>query len=108
MDTVKVAARADLAAPSVPTAPRQRFRCLPSALMNLRERRGLTPPGSIMLLLTLLLLGGGGLLIYRASQNPAQTTMAVGVGLVIVGFVVSRGLMTVSPGEAKVIQFLGR
>jgi regulator of protease activity HflC (stomatin/prohibitin superfamily) len=76
--------------------------------MNLRERRGLTPPGSIMLLLTLLLLGGGGLLIYRASRNPAQTTMAVGVGLVIVGFVVSRGLMTVSPGEAKVIQFLGR
>ncbi|MEV4319448.1 SPFH domain-containing protein [Actinocrispum sp. NPDC049592] len=76
--------------------------------MNLQERRGLTPPGSIMLLLVLLMLGGGGLLIYRATGKPAQSTMALGVGLVILGFIVSRGLMTVSPGEAKVIQFLGR
>jgi regulator of protease activity HflC (stomatin/prohibitin superfamily) len=76
--------------------------------MNLHERRGMTPPGSIMLLLTLLLLGGGALVIYKSSQNPAQTNMVVGVVLVIVGFIVARGLMTVSPGEAKVIQFLGR
>ncbi|TCO52940.1 SPFH domain/Band 7 family protein [Actinocrispum wychmicini] len=61
-----------------------------------------------MLLLALLLIGGGGLMAYRASEKPAQPNMAIGIGLVIVGFIVARGLMTVSPGEAKVIQFLGR
>ncbi|MFC5996845.1 SPFH domain-containing protein [Pseudonocardia hispaniensis] len=74
-----------------------------------RERPAAGASGFLGLLAGLVLLlgvGGGGLAMAAGGQEGAGAALAV-VGL-LTGTLVLRGLTTVAPGEATVLQFFGR
>lgn len=72
-----------------------------------RERTAVGTNGFLALIGGLILiLGGAGLAIYTGENS---TVLAVvGALLVLAGVLLLRGLITISPGEAKVLQFFGR
>jgi len=90
--------------PSTPTMPAP----------HVRERTAFGAPGLPMLGLGILLvIGGIGAFATNTSRSEQgeQTSAAlgvIGVLLLVVGAVLLRGLFMVAPGEARVVQFLGR
>lgn len=72
-----------------------------------RERRAVGTNGFLALVGGLILIiGGAALAIYTGERS---TPLAiVGALLVVAGALLLRGLITISPGEAKVLQFFGR
>ncbi|MFF5991828.1 SPFH domain-containing protein [Prauserella flavalba] len=73
-----------------------------------RERQARALPGFAMLGVgTVLVLGGGALVIVAATQgNPLLVVL--GAVLAVAGGVLLAGLTPVAPGEARVVQLLGR
>ncbi|KAA9152175.1 SPFH domain-containing protein [Amycolatopsis acidicola] len=69
-----------------------------------RERPVRALPGPLMLLVALVLLAGGVVLMVTAGG----IGLGVGIVVVIAGLLVLRGLTPVAPGEARVVQLLGR
>ncbi len=92
------------------------------APLHVRERKAFAPPGALALLAGLALvaagLGAGIPLVVLGSSAGATLSdatfgagAAVGAAMVVVGLVVAvvmlRGLITVAPGEAQVLQLFG-
>ncbi|HVV14777.1 SPFH domain-containing protein [Amycolatopsis sp.] len=69
-----------------------------------RERSVRALPGLLMLLVALVLIAGGVALIVTAGG----AGVAIGIVVVVLGAVTFRGLTPVAPGEARVVQLLGR
>lgn len=69
-----------------------------------RERAATGVNGFLGLLTGLILLVAGGALAATGSGG----LPVLGVVVLILGLIVLRGLLTISPGEAKVVQFFGR
>ncbi|MFC4942214.1 SPFH domain-containing protein [Pseudonocardia sp. GCM10023141] len=72
-----------------------------------RERTAVGTNGFLALLGGLVLLIGGIVLAISAGDTTPWLTV-VGVIVAIAGFILLRGLITIAPGEAKVLQFFGR
>jgi regulator of protease activity HflC (stomatin/prohibitin superfamily) len=91
------AREADPAEPAVemPTAPAA-------------ERKVFALPGAPMFLVGLVLLVLGGLAIPAGAGTGRGGTTALGVLLVLLALLTFRGLLTVNPGEARVVQLFGR
>lgn len=68
---------------------------------GIRERKAFHLPGGPMALLTLLLVIAGGLSFLVGKAG-------VGVALLVLALITLSGLVAVQPGEARVLQFLGR
>jgi regulator of protease activity HflC (stomatin/prohibitin superfamily) len=68
-----------------------------------RERRAKAVPGFLMLAAGLVLLAGGIVLLVLGGG-----LVVPGIVLVLAGVFVLRGLTAVAPGEARVVQLLGR
>jgi regulator of protease activity HflC (stomatin/prohibitin superfamily) len=71
-----------------------------------RERAATAAPGAVGLAAGLLLLAGAVWAGFAVPDEEAGIALAVLVALL--GGLVLRGLITVAPGEAKVLQFFGR
>ncbi|GII62589.1 membrane protein [Sphaerisporangium krabiense] len=76
---------------------------------RVRERRPFDLNGWPMLGLGLLMLAGGVAVIVQGSEGDGSPALLVtGVALVILAALVLGSLMAVAPGEARVVQLLGR
>lgn len=73
-----------------------------------RERAAGRASGMPMLILGLLALLVGVAVSVLAGASDVPLMLVPGIALVLVGLVVLSGLVAVSPGEARVLQFLGR
>ncbi|RZS31417.1 regulator of protease activity HflC (stomatin/prohibitin superfamily) [Herbihabitans rhizosphaerae] len=73
---------------------------------RVRERVAFGSPGLPFLGGAVVLVLGGGVVFVTGVPNVAL--MIIGVVLVLAGLAIGAGLMMVAPGEARVIQFLGR
>ncbi|WP_236793008.1 SPFH domain-containing protein [Amycolatopsis sp. GM8] len=71
---------------------------------RIEERRALTAPGALMFLVSVLVVAGGVVVLVIGDGG----LRAVGIVLVVAGLVLLRGLTAVAPGEARVVQVLGR
>lgn len=72
---------------------------------SVRERKAFAPAGGLWLLLCLVLLAGG---IALAVGSDGSWRVAPGVVLIVGAVILLRGLVTVAPGQARVLQFFGR
>jgi regulator of protease activity HflC (stomatin/prohibitin superfamily) len=72
------------------------------------ERRATTMPAWLMFLLGLVGIGLGGLVVSGGGATNRAGIVFVGAVLALLGVLSLRGLITVNPGEARVLQFLGR
>ncbi|WP_037570695.1 SPFH domain-containing protein [Phaeacidiphilus oryzae] len=86
-----------------PTDPTGALPQLPKPRVT--ERRMSGAPGLLMLLVCLVLLGAGAALVATAT---GPGTAAAGLVVAIIGFFSLRGLTIVAPGQARVVQLLGR
>ncbi len=89
--------------------------------LHVREREAFGPPGALALLTGLVLLGAGlgaGIPLVLLGVVPTSgagasfgASAAVGVALIVAGLaaagLVLRGLITIAPGEARVLQLFG-
>ncbi len=83
---------------------------------RVRERRAFGANGLPMLgLVVVLVLGGAALLVVGIAQlsgggsrGVPATLVVVGALVVVAGLLLRGGLMMIAPGEARVVQFLGR
>ncbi|SDP62824.1 Regulator of protease activity HflC, stomatin/prohibitin superfamily [Actinopolyspora xinjiangensis] len=75
---------------------------------EIRERAANRAPGLPMLGLGILLLLAAAALTALGGASSTWWLLALGIALGIVTLVGLAGLVTVSPGEARVLQFLGR
>ncbi|TVT20134.1 SPFH domain-containing protein [Amycolatopsis acidiphila] len=73
-----------------------------------RERRAKAVPGVLMLAAGVVLVLAGAALFVTAAAGGSGWLVGLGVLVAIAGFVVLRGLTAVAPGEARVVQVLGR
>src|SRR5437764_13454371 len=89
----------DSSAPGVPVA-------LPEPAV--RERDAIRLPGMPMLGLGLLLTAGGVALGIAGAVIDVGSIVVAAVIAAVAGLVILAGLVAVSPGEARVLQFLGR
>ncbi|MCA1188446.1 MULTISPECIES: SPFH domain-containing protein [unclassified Saccharopolyspora] len=72
------------------------------------EQQAFRLPGVLMAVLSLVLVLGGAGVLVPGLADEAAALIATGVVLGVVGLVLSGGLVAVAPGEARVLQFLGR
>lgn len=72
------------------------------------ERAVRAVPGFLMLGLSLLMVVGGVVLLVTEAHAGRNLLALLGILVVVVGFVLLRGLTPVAPGEARVVQLLGR
>ncbi|GAA3797998.1 SPFH domain-containing protein [Sphaerisporangium flaviroseum] len=79
---------------------------MPAPQVN--ERRPLSMSGWPILGLVLLLTVAGILLIKQAAAGDTSPLIAVGVVLLVVALLLLSGMMAIAPGEARVVQLLGR
>ncbi len=78
---------------------------------QVREHVAGATPGMPMLALViaLVLLGAAGVIVGGGRHGAAQATMIpVGIVAIVVGALLGGGLTAVAPGEARVVQLLGR
>jgi regulator of protease activity HflC (stomatin/prohibitin superfamily) len=76
-----------------------------------REREAVELPGILMFFAGLATVLVGGFLFVLAmgdGDDPVVALAVIALLVIIAGAVVLRGLFTVAPGEARVLQFLGR
>ncbi|WP_285751100.1 SPFH domain-containing protein [Lentzea sp. NBRC 105346] len=76
-----------------------------------RERKANDLPGIAMFFAGLAVIAAGGWMFATAvgdGSDPEPGFAVFGMLVVIAGVIVLRGLFTVAPGEARVLQFLGR
>jgi regulator of protease activity HflC (stomatin/prohibitin superfamily) len=73
-----------------------------------REHSVRAVPGFAMLAVVLLLAAGGIALVVVGSRQGTGWLLVLGIVLVIAALVALRGLTPVAPGEARVVQLLGR
>ena len=75
---------------------------------RIRERAVLAANGFLMLaVVVLLILGGIGMVVGGGLATRGWVALS-GVVVIVLGVVTARGLTPVSPGEARVVQLLGR
>ncbi|MFD2417060.1 SPFH domain-containing protein [Amycolatopsis pigmentata] len=72
------------------------------------ERPVRAAPGFLMLLLSVVMVLGGAALVAIEAHASRPVPAVAGILVVIVGLVLLRGLTPVAPGEARVVQLLGR
>ena len=72
-----------------------------------RERAAVGANGFVALIAGIVLVLGGIVLVVNSGRG-AGLLVASGVVAIIVGALLLRGLITIAPGEAKVLQFFGR
>jgi regulator of protease activity HflC (stomatin/prohibitin superfamily) len=76
---------------------------------HVSERAAFAPPGALPLLIGFLLVAGGVVLLATGNKSSTQgVTIPVGLLLALLGVLTFRGLISVSPGESRVVQFFGR
>jgi regulator of protease activity HflC (stomatin/prohibitin superfamily) len=73
-----------------------------------RERGARAVPGVLMLVMGVLLMAGGVAMFVAGLARDSGWLTLVGIVIVVAGFLVLRGLTAVAPGEARVVQVLGR
>jgi regulator of protease activity HflC (stomatin/prohibitin superfamily) len=76
--------------------------------IGITERRTNGAPGGPMLALTLLLIIGGVVTIIIGAGHSTTALVWTGVGAIVLGILTAFGLTAVSPGQARVVQLLGR
>ncbi|QUH01965.1 SPFH domain-containing protein [Saccharopolyspora erythraea] len=76
--------------------------------LGVRERPATRGPGLLMLALVLALVVVGAVTVIAGVAAGSGLSVLAGVVVVVAGFVLAFGLVAVSPGEARVLQFLGR
>ncbi|WTY93019.1 SPFH domain-containing protein [Sphaerisporangium sp. NBC_01403] len=72
------------------------------------ERRPLSVSGWPMLGLALIMAIPGALVLYRANEGGSSGLVPVGLLLLLVAVLLLGGMMAIAPGEARVVQLLGR
>ncbi|MFG1876860.1 SPFH domain-containing protein [Sphaerisporangium sp. NPDC049003] len=72
------------------------------------ERRPLSVSGWPMLGLVLLMTVAGVLVLNRANEGGSANLVPVGIVLLLVAVLLLSGMMAIAPGEARVVQLLGR
>lgn len=75
---------------------------------QVRERAARALPGWPALGVALLVLAGGGTLVGVGGAHRGNGLIGVGVLLVLAAAVIAAGLTPVAPGQARVLQLLGR
>jgi regulator of protease activity HflC (stomatin/prohibitin superfamily) len=75
---------------------------------SLTEKAALTMPGWPMAGAVVLLVVGGIWLLVTGSIHPAAGIKPAGLLFIVASIILARGLVAVSPGQARVIQVLGR
>jgi regulator of protease activity HflC (stomatin/prohibitin superfamily) len=73
-----------------------------------RERPVRAVPGFLMAFVALLLVLAGVVVLVTGASGGTSALVVAGPVLVVVGVVLFRGLTPVAPGEARVVQLLGR
>ncbi|MEU8269223.1 SPFH domain-containing protein [Sphaerisporangium sp. NPDC049002] len=72
------------------------------------ERRPLSVSGWPMLGLIVLMAIAGVLLLNRANEGGSAVLVPVGIFLLVAAVLLLSGMMAIAPGEARVVQLLGR
>ncbi|WP_424530614.1 SPFH domain-containing protein [Sphaerisporangium viridialbum] len=72
------------------------------------ERRPLSLSGWPMLGLALIMAIAGVLMLYQANEGGSAGLVPVGLLLLLVAVLLLAGMMAIAPGEARVVQLLGR
>ena len=72
---------------------------------SVRERKSFAPAGGPWVLLGLILVASG---IALAAGTHGSWRIAPAIVLLVIAVIVLRGLITVAPGQARVLQFFGR
>jgi regulator of protease activity HflC (stomatin/prohibitin superfamily) len=73
-----------------------------------RERGARAVPGVLMLVMGVLLVAGGVAMFVAGLAGDSGWLTLLGIVIAVAGFLVLRGLTAVAPGEARVVQVLGR
>lgn len=82
---------------------------IPQPRLHVTERAAFAPSGALPLLIaTVLVLGGIGSLITADRTGGKPVLVPLGLLLIVLGAIAVRGLISVAPGESRVLQFFGR